>query len=70
MEKFPRFRRQMSSGSSTTSDVPTGYEVLIVTEDDVGVDYAVTPTGVRTFSRIFNVRLLLHYACACDHFCR
>ena len=64
VDKFPRFRRQTSSGS-TTSDDPTGYEVLITTEDDVGVDYAVTPTGVRTFNRIFSVRLLLHCACAC-----
>ena len=51
VDKFPRFRRQTSSSSTD----PTGYEVLITTQDDVGVDYAVTPTGVRTFSRIFSV---------------
>ena len=54
VDKFPRFRRQVSSGG-TTGDNPTGYEILIATENDVGVDYAVTPTGVRTFSRIFSV---------------
>ena len=67
VDKFPRFRRQTSPSSTTTSDDPTGYEVFITTEEDVGIDYAVTPTGVRTFSRIFSVRLLLHCACVCDH---
>jgi hypothetical protein len=69
VEKFPiRNRRQTSSGS-TASDVPTGYEVLIATEADVGTDYAATPTGAGTFNRTFNVSTVCVHMLATSIFC-
>ena len=60
VDKFPRTRRQASgaaNGGGPGSTSPTGYEVLIATMDDVGTDYAATPTGVGLFNMTFNVRV-------------
>ena len=47
-----RSRRQALSDDG---NVPTGFEVLIATEDTVGQDYATTPSGVGTFSMTLSV---------------
>lgn len=55
LDKFPRSRRQAVSDSS--SDAPTGFEVLIAIKDNVGIDYAAAPTGVGMFNTTLSVRV-------------
>ena len=63
LDQVQRTRRQAAMSDSI--DAPTGYEVLIATEDTVGQDYAVTPSGVGMFSMTFDVRKLRLRLCMC-----